>query len=458
MTEIELFPTVLEATRPEAVSPVPDLVRLAVVGRQRQVDLSLPLDVPVALLVPEVVRLFAGAEDGPEDVVWVLVAAESEVPLDPGGTLREAGVAQDDVLYLRGRRTVAAPTLYDDVVDAAARLNRSGHAGWDAAGARRIAYLGIGLAAAAWVYLVLVDASSPRRAALLGLTAFATVTLLVVATIFARSGGAAQIGAALGLAGLPVAAAGCWAALSPYGDLALAGGALAMVTLCVAGCRLTGAGLAGFTATGTFFGCGALALAAQWIGVTGVATAVGLAAGATIATAAIPRLTVRWDHSRADVLPPGGVDVGQRVTRARARRGGLSAGLAVAACSGAVAVVWAEPAPSWTTLAFGLACAAALGLPRPAARTSVMRAATGLPAVALLVAVAGAAVGGDASMSAAGASALLAGAVVLAAVGAGSARPHPRWRALLSLGSYLAFALVVPAGWAAGAAAGWGVG
>ncbi|MET0454608.1 MAG: EsaB/YukD family protein, partial [Mycobacterium sp.] len=169
MTETEVLPDNLGSTGPQTVSPVPDLVRVAVIGQHRQIDLFLPLDVPIALLVPEVVPLFddaTGAEDRPKDVVWALVGAESGASLETDGTLRDAGVAQDDVLYLRGRHTFAAPTLYDDVVDAAAHLNQSGHPGWDPAAARRIAYLGIGLAAAAWVYLVLVDASSPRRAAL----------------------------------------------------------------------------------------------------------------------------------------------------------------------------------------------------------------------------------------------------------------------------------------------------
>ena len=459
MTQIDLSPIDFESTRSDAVSPVPDLVRVAVVGNRRQIELSLPLDVPTALLLPEVVRLFDDAEDRPKNVAWVLTGAQSGAPLDPGGTLRDAGILQDDVLRLRGRRTLAAPTLYDDVVDAAARLNQSGHPGWDPAAARRLAYLGSDLATAAWVYLVLVDASSPRRAVLLGLTAFATVSLLVVATIFSRSTGEPHVGAALGWACLPVAAAGCWAGLAPYGTSALAGGALAVVVLCVAGYRLVGAGIAGFTAAGALACCGAMALAAQSVGVTGVGAAVGLGVGATVATAAVPRLTARLDYSRParlDAGPPDGDDVGRRVAWTRALRGGLSAGLAVGACVGAAAVVWAEPSPSWPTLTFGWVCAAAFGLPRPAARTGVVRAASGLPAVALVVAVALATVRGPAPMPMVGASVLLAGAVVLAAVGTW---PHPRARVLLSPGSYLAVALVVPsAAWVVGAGAGWGVG
>ena len=458
MTEIELFPGTLESTPSEAVSPVADLVRVAVVGQRRQLELSLPLDVPTALLVPEVVRLFGEAER-PKDVAWVLVGAESEAPLDPGGTLRDAGITRDDVLHLRGRRSLAAPTLYDDVVDAAARLNQSGHPGWDQAAARGVAYLGIGLATAAWVYLLLVDATSPRRTALLGLTAFATVTLLVVATIFSRSAGEPRIGATLGWACLPVAAAGCWAGLSPHGLLPLAGGATGVVALSVAGYRLVGAGVAGFTAAAVLSACGATVLVARSAEVTGAWAAMGLGACATLATAAVPRLTARLDHShpaRPGAPLPDGDDVERRVAWARALRGGLSAGLAVAACCGVAAVVWAEPMPSWPTLTFGVVCATALGLPRPAARTGVPRTASGLPAVALAVAVTLAAVRGDAPMPLVGAAALLAVAVLLAAVGA---RPRPRVRQLLSLGSYFAFALVVPsATWVLGIGAGWGVG
>jgi len=454
VTDIALFPTNFESTPTEAVSPVPDLVRVAVVGQRRRVDLFLPLDVPTALLVPEVVGLFHGAEDRPKDVVWVLARTGSGAPLAPGGTLREAGVAQDDVLHLRGRPTAAAPTLYDDVVDAAARLNHSEHAGWDQAGARRIAYLGIGLAAAAWVYLVLVDASSPRRVALLGLTAFASATLLVVAAILARSSGRPDEGAALGLACLPVTAAGCWAGLSPYGNLALAGGALAVGVMCVAVCRLVGTGVAGFTTAAVLSVWGATALVIQQVGVGAADAAVGLAAVATIATAAVPRMTARLDYSRPDAPQPGGDDVGRRVARARALRGGLSGGLAVSACVGATSAVWAGPTPTWATLTFGVMCAAALGLPRPAARAVVVRAAAALPAIALVVSIALAAIEGEEPMPMVGASTLLAGAVVLAAVGV---RPHPGGRALVALGSYLACALVVPgAVWAV--TTGWGVG
>jgi hypothetical protein len=253
--------------------------------------------------------------------------------------------------------------------------------------------------------------------------------------------------------------------LSPYGSLALAGGPLALMLLCAAGYRLVGAGAAGFTAAGVLFACSAMALAVHAAGSSGFGAAVCLAVGATVATLAVPAVTARLDQSRPAGTDPadGGEDVGLRATRARSLRSGLYAGLAASACAADVVAMWAGPTPSgptpsWPTLTFGLVCAAALGLPR----TGVAPAASGLPAVALVVAAASfAAVRGDEPMSVAGASTLLAGAVALSVVGAGSgsAQPPPRRRALLAASSYLAFALIVPSAlWAVGAYARWGIG
>lgn len=460
MTDIALPTYDLGSSSTGTVSPLAELVRVAVTGQDRQIDLSLPLDVPVALLLPEIVRMFSDAnepEDRPRDVVWVLIRAGA--PLEPGDTLRDAGVARDDVMNLQGRRTHTAPTLYDDVVDAAARLNHSGHPGWNPAAARVLAYVGIGLVTAAWIHLVVTDASSPRRVALIGLTAFVAGVLLVVATILARSGGAAQDGAALGWAAIPVAAAGCWAGVSPHGSWALTAAALALLLLSVAAYHLVGSGLAGFTAFAVFFTCGAIAFAVHAAGVDGFGAAAGLAAGATIATAAVPRLTARREFSTsapADAEPAAADDFARRAVRARSLRAGLYAGLAAGTCVAATAATWLAPAPAWSTWAFGVVCAAALGLPRPTAPAGLVRAMAGPPAVVLFIAVSVHAVGGDQPISLLGAAALPGVATVLAAVGTRAAAPRRGRGALLPAVSYLAWALVVPTAlWAVGAQAGW---
>lgn len=459
MIDVDDLTADFATTVPEAVSPVPELIRVAVVGRRRQVELSLPLDVPVALILAELVRLVENAaesDDRPGDVVWVLVDPESDSAVDPGGTLRTAGVAQDDVLLLQGRPTSAAPTLYDDVVDAAARLNQSGHPGWDSAGARCIAYLGMTLCTAAWVCLVALDASSSRLAALLGLTAFVAVTLVVVAAIFSRSVGLPRAGAAHALACLPIAASGCWAGLSPHGVVALSGGACAMAGLSAVCHRLVGAGDAGFVAATVIFSCGAAAFGSRGLGASGFDTAVVLAVAATLATAAVPRLSERWGDSPPagpDASLPAADDVERRVGTARARRGGVTAGLATVAAVG-VTVVLTSRTPTWATLTFAMVCAAALGLPRPAGRASSAWAASGLPAVALVVVAAAVAVRSGGALSVAGASTLIAGAVI-----ASSGSSRRRWRTMLASSSFLAFASILPAAaWVFGADVGWSVG
>jgi len=476
VTELAAAGADLDSPGGASVSPVPDLVRVAVAGRHRQIDVHLPLDIPVALLMPEVVRLVDGdstnAAGGPtpstetsENVVWSMVAPRSGATLAPDDTLRGAEVIDDDVLHLRSRPTLAAPTLYDDVVNAAARLNQQGHPGWSPTAAGRTAYLAIGLASAAWVYLTLVDGSSPRRAAILGLSAFAVAALLVVGTIFARTTTTPRAGAVLGWAGLPIAAAGCWAGLSPYGVLALAGGSLTLVLLCACGIRLVG-GLAGFTGAGVVFTCTTAGLLIETAGLTRASAALCVAVTATVATLAVPRLTARLDYSRparSDAEgdeSPAGPDIGGRAAFARPLRSGLSAGLAVGAGCAVAVVVWAAPTPSWSVLTLGVVCAVALGLPRPGAGTA-MHAAAGPPAVALVIAVSFAAFRGDEWMSVAGASTLVACAVTLAAIGSqsGSGQPHPRLRALLVSLSYLAFASIGPTAlWVIGAYSHWGLG
>jgi type VII secretion integral membrane protein EccD len=472
VTELVSVGSDLDSPGDASVSPVPDLVRVAVTGRHRQVDVYLPLDIPVALLLPEVVRLVdndsgtpAGGPTPPvessQNVVWSLVVGGAGASLAPDDTLRGAEVVDDDVLHLRSRPTLAAPTLYDDVVDAAARLNRQGHPGWSAVAAARIAYVGIGLASAAWVYLTLVDGSGPRRAAILGLSAFAVVALLVVGTILARSTETPHAGAVLGWACLPIAAAGCWAGLSPYGVFALVGGALALVLLCACGIRLVG-GLAGFTAAAVLFVCTAAGLLIEAAGLTRADAALCVSVAATVATLAVPRWTARLDHSRPAPPEadgdgsPADTDIGGRASFARALRSGLSAGLAISAGCAVTVLVWAAPTPSWSVLTLGAVSAVALGLPRPGAGTST-HTATGLPAVALLIAVAFAAFRGDECMSVAGASALVACAVGLAAVGSRSGRPHRRSRTLLVTLSYIAFASIGPTAlWVIGAYSRWG--
>jgi hypothetical protein len=116
------------------VSAAVERVRLSFLGGCSQVDVSLSLDAPIADLAPEAAKLLRPREeaqgDGPDDFlskeakqdIWVLTQSDGRNLLPPNISLRDAGVWSGELLRLTAQRKVSAPTLYDDVVDAAAHI------------------------------------------------------------------------------------------------------------------------------------------------------------------------------------------------------------------------------------------------------------------------------------------------------------------------------------------------
>ncbi|WP_241386068.1 type VII secretion integral membrane protein EccD [Rhodococcus sp. CH91] len=111
----------------------PDLCRLTVLARHTEVDLALPLDVPVALLLPGIVDLVAGhRQDNDFDVTpertepdsWVL-ARIGRAPLSGAASLDEQGVRDGEILVLQDAGSPAPPPLFDDVVYSIAASNRT---------------------------------------------------------------------------------------------------------------------------------------------------------------------------------------------------------------------------------------------------------------------------------------------------------------------------------------------
>src|SRR5262249_8981432 len=129
---------------------------------------------------------------------WVLRRSDGGAPMQPDETLRTAGVVEGDLLGLTTQRALTPPALSDDVVDAAARLNKAGYAGWDATAARWMAFAGLYLAAAVWVYLVVDRAFSAHRGAFAGLSTVIAAVMVGVGALARRSYGDRGIGAALG--------------------------------------------------------------------------------------------------------------------------------------------------------------------------------------------------------------------------------------------------------------------
>ncbi|MFC9995483.1 type VII secretion integral membrane protein EccD [Nocardia sp. NPDC127526] len=123
----------------------PEFCRVSVVGHHTQVDLALPVNVPVAAFIGNVVSLVESrvAEVSPEAAAdegaatsapmnWTLAKLGSE-PIPSQANLLEAGIFDGDLLVLEPVEAAPAPAMFDDVVDAVARLAETQSSRWSAA-------------------------------------------------------------------------------------------------------------------------------------------------------------------------------------------------------------------------------------------------------------------------------------------------------------------------------------
>jgi type VII secretion integral membrane protein EccD len=182
------------------------LARLTVSTPRRRIDVALPEEVPVAELLPHLLR-HAGdsaADDGEQHGGWIL-RTTGGTPLDPLRSLLNQGVRDGEVLHLVPRRTEWPELSYDDVVEVIAGGARRTGARWGAAATRRttLAVVAILLCAGAAVPW-LAPAHATAGAAAIGFA----VLLILAGTLLARAAGDAVAGAVLAACGLPYALLG----------------------------------------------------------------------------------------------------------------------------------------------------------------------------------------------------------------------------------------------------------
>ena len=96
----------------------------------------------------------------------------------PTSRCAHAGIKNGELLRISAQRALSPPTLYDDVVDAAARLNRASYAAWNATAAGAMAFAGLWLCAAVWVYFLVSDALSAHRGVVIGGAVLTTVSMV----------------------------------------------------------------------------------------------------------------------------------------------------------------------------------------------------------------------------------------------------------------------------------------
>ncbi|MEX3648958.1 type VII secretion integral membrane protein EccD [Mycolicibacterium porcinum] len=378
--------------------------------------------------------------------------------LPPDRTLREAGVKNGELLRLSARQALTPPALYDDVVDAAARLNRASYAAWSATAARMMAFAGLWLCAAVWVVLLLAPALSAHRAVVLVAAALMLVTLVAGAALVRRVLGRSDIAAAAGPPVIAVGTAAGWVPAAPHGAVGFAAACAILLGLTVICHRVIAAGHWTYVAAAVLLGFGTAAFGARALGVPALAVATMTAVVAVFACLAVPVLTAKLDQypvasvvaSRGDdpftasvatVEPgtpmPSAEQVWDRVHAAVLTRSGLLAGAAATALVGAAVVMRLDT--GWSAFAFALGCGAVLALNSRRAATWPERAGLAVPAGVLALAVCVQAQTGAWPLQ-------LTGVVVLAALAVGGvAAPYlRRIRSAAGYLEYLAVAAVIP--------------
>ncbi|MFJ8929750.1 type VII secretion integral membrane protein EccD [Streptomyces sp. NPDC102340] len=316
-------------------SVVAALCRLTVRAPSVSVDLAVPADVPVADLLPTLLRYVGeGAEEsGLDHAGWVLQRL-GDTPLDEETTLERAGLADGDVLHLRPHTEALPEARLDDLVDgiadtAARRLHT-----WRPAASRWTLVVTALVTVAAALVLLLwpgVTATDSTRAACAAVTG---LLVLAGAGCASRAVGDRLSATALGLLVAPCLALAGW--LLPGGDLTGPDAAR------VAGARLLAAGAAGaggavLALAATAVGAPALfatavvavatAIAGALMGYTGlhvpaavtvVATVVALAAGAVapfafkLAGMRLPALPSSAGQLQEGIEPYAGDEVAER--------------------------------------------------------------------------------------------------------------------------------------------------
>jgi type VII secretion integral membrane protein EccD len=434
-----------------------DLCRVRVVAPDSQVDLALPTTVPLADLLPSMLRL-AGADADGGGGGWALQRL-GEAPLDTGADIAELGLRDGEVLHLRPHAAVLPAVDYDDVVDAVGATLRPRADRWRPAAARAVSLAVAATLAAAGA--VLLARSGPPWAGAWLTSLVAAVAVLGVAGALPRAAGDVVAGTVLACSGAPYAFLAGLVAFADDRRLSALGPqqfllAAALTVLYAAVALLwVGDGSPALLAVLVLGLAGVLAagMAASSAGVPGGAAAVAVvvvACGPLISSLSyrLARLPLPFVPARAEELreDPDALPTAvllDRVTRADRLVTGLTVGSALAL---GVAIAVLAPAPGWAPPSLGLV-ASLVALLRARLFTGLHQRLwlliAGLAGIALVALRLGAQAGGDAP-------AVVVGLLAAAGIGLGVAlRPpgrayRPYWPRVGDVCELLVVASVIP--------------
>ncbi|MFE3057671.1 type VII secretion integral membrane protein EccD [Nocardia sp. NPDC059239] len=368
----------------------PDLARVTILAKHTQVDMAIPVDVPVALVIPSVVdmvdqhnRVNDFDHDGEpfEPHEWVL-ARVGQPPFSNSLSLTEQGVRDGELLMLECAEHIAPTPLFDDIMDNVAIADADHFRGWTPCTARLTgSALAVAIMLTGCLGLLAAPAAFPGWVSAIVATVV-TLLLVTASTVLSRMYRHRASALVLGGCALPTAfSAGMLFVPSHYGWAnALLGAVLAGATAMLAW-RASGVGL------GLFIGVAALAVFAIPATLAGLLTdlpvhAIGAGAAALglAGLSLAPRLSMLLAELPLPPVPAPGTPIDpteddpddhralptMEVLRAKSERArdylaGLVAATTTVVVAGAVAAV--DPSagtPYWPGWALALVCAVVL--------------------------------------------------------------------------------------------------
>ncbi|MFI6870134.1 type VII secretion integral membrane protein EccD [Nocardia sp. NPDC050406] len=366
----------------------PDLARVTILAKHTQVDMAIPLDVPVALVIPSVVDMVAqhandfdhGGEDF-EPHEWVL-ARIGQPPLANSLSLAEHGVRDGELLMLESAEHTAPTPLFDDIMYNVAIADADHYRGWSPRTARLTGSILAVLAVLVGCLGLLVAPDAAPGWVSGSVALFVTVLLVVASMVLARVYDDAGAALVLGGCALPTACgAGMLFVPEHYGWANVLLGAALTGAVAVLTWRVSGVG------PGLFVGVTTLAVYAVPATLVGLLTdlpvrAIGAGAAGLglIGLSLAPRISMLLAKLPLPPVPAPGTPIDPteddpddhralptlealraKSERARELLAGLVAATAVVTAVGALAA--ADPTGDgvyWPGLALALVCAAVL--------------------------------------------------------------------------------------------------
>ncbi|WP_347956700.1 type VII secretion integral membrane protein EccD [Gordonia aichiensis] len=217
----------------------PELVRISILGTDRQLDVGLPATVPIAALMPDILAaLRLPMPDHAAPQRWTLARIDG-VRLAPDDSLARCGVLDGDLLIVRADRPGPRSALVDDVADGVAALLADDRAGWSADSSRLVGYAVFLLATMVAIPAARWTAAAGERPAAAALTGVGAAVALGVALAGARLRLDPRTTAVLAVGGCLLAAAAASLAVEAPAGAQVTLAALAAGTCAVIGHRAT---------------------------------------------------------------------------------------------------------------------------------------------------------------------------------------------------------------------------